>query len=519
MTDLIPIQFDRPGWLLMLLLIVPTYLLARRSIGGLSRAKATMTFAFRLFVILLLSVALAQPIWEKRGEGLTVTVILDRSLSIPLALQRSARDFLSKAIEAPDTREPEDRVSIIVVAKDANIAAMPDRYTAFDLTQDVADRTATNLASAVDLSLAIMPDDTANRIVLVSDGNETEDSVLEAAQVAMANKVPIDVLLIEYEHEKEVIFERIVAPARARIGQSANIKLVLRSQSTTTGTVFLTMDGEPLDLNPDDPSNGLRVELEPGPKVIPITISLDDPGPVQFHATFEPDDLSTDRIDRNNSAVAVTFVGSEGKVLVLERTPEETEYLVKALLESEIAIDRMGPGGITSLVELSAYDAIILANIPRWEFDDQQVRDMHAYVHDLGGGLVMLGGPESFGAGGWIGTELAKALPVKLDPPQTRQMVRGALALIMHSCEMPQGNFWGQKVAQAAIEALSSMDYAGIVEFNWNAGGVPIRSMAVPGHIPCRSSVISPVRSPPPSKWSWGTCPISARRCNSVSRD
>ena len=96
---------------------------------------------------------------------------------------------------------------------------------------------------------------------------------------------------------------------------------------------------------------------------------------------------------------------------------------------------------------------------------------LRAYVHDLGGGLVMLGGPDSFGAGGWINSEVAKALPVKLDPPQTRQMVRGALALIMHSTEMPQGNFWGQKIAISAIEALSRLDYVGIIDYDWNVGG------------------------------------------------
>ncbi|MHC5027092.1 MAG: vWA domain-containing protein, partial [Planctomycetota bacterium] len=76
---------------------------------------------------------------------------------------------------------------------------------------------------------------------------------------------------------------------------------------------------------------------------------------------------------------------------------------------------------------------------------------------------------ESLGAGGWIDSDTAKALPVELDPPSIRQMPRGALALIMHSCEMPQGNFWGQKVAEAAIEALSRLDYIGIVEYNWGA--------------------------------------------------
>jgi uncharacterized membrane protein len=127
-------------------------------------------------------------------------------------------------------------------------------------------------------------------------------------------------------------------------------------------------------------------------------------------------------------------------------------------------------GGI---VLVSGYDAVILVNIPRWAFDDEQDRMLRSYAHDLGGGLVMIGGSQSFGAGQWIGSEVAKALPVKLDPPQSRQMPAGALALIMHSCEMPQGNFWGQKVAQSAIEALSRLDYAGIVEFGWGgaAGG------------------------------------------------
>ena len=66
----------------------------------------------------------------------------------------------------------------------------------------------------------------------------------------------------------------------------------------------------------------------------------------------------------------------------------------------------------------------------------------------------MLGGDRSFGAGGWIDSETAKAIPVRLDPPQERQLTRGALALIMHSTEMPRANFWAQQTAIAAIEAL-----------------------------------------------------------------
>ncbi|HJN71969.1 MAG TPA: VWA domain-containing protein, partial [Phycisphaerales bacterium] len=84
--------------------------------------------------------------------------------------------------------------------------------------------------------------------------------------------------------------------------------------------------------------------------------------------------------------------------------------------------------------------------------------------------LIMTGGPTSFGAGGWIGSQLEQAMPIRCEPPQTRNLPRGALALIMHSCEMPEGNYWGQEVAGAAVEALSEQDFIGIVEYSWNSG-------------------------------------------------
>jgi uncharacterized membrane protein len=466
-----PIQFDRPGWLVLLLLLVPAFFMSRRSIGGLSRGKAYMAFAIRAVVILLLTTALAQPVWETRGEGLTVTVILDRSQSVPLALKRSALTYLQDATE--ERGHPDDRLALITVAKDATIVSMPDKYSAIGVdVPEPAQLDATNLAAGVRTALAIAPDDTANRFILVSDGNETEDSVLAAADLARANGVPIDVLVLEYEHAREVIFERLVCDARARLGSTAQLRLVLRSQSEASGRLSLKMNDEFLDLNGDEEGVAMRLTLPPGPSVIPVTISLDQPGPMQFDAIFEPDDTFHDGIARNNNAVGVTFVGSEGKVLIVDETGLESQFLVRALEEEGVAVDVQKPAALArGAVYLSGYDALVLANVPRYAVTDEDDRTLHAYVHDLGGGLVMLGGPESFGAGGWIDSEVAKVLPVKLDPPQTRQIVRGALALIMHSTEMPQGNFWGQKVAIAAIDALSRLDYVGIIDYDWNVGG------------------------------------------------
>ncbi len=83
----------------------------------------------------------------------------------------------------------------------------------------------------------------------------------------------------------------------------------------------------------------------------------------------------------------------------------------------------------------------------------------------------MVGGPQSFGAGGWIGSPVAEILPVDLDPPQKKQLPKGALVLIMHACEMPQGNYWGKMVAIAAVKTLSRLDLIGILAYGWQGAG------------------------------------------------
>ncbi len=57
--------------------------------------------------------------------------------------------------------------------------------------------------------------------------------------------------------------------------------------------------------------------------------------------------------------------------------------------------------------------------------DSQQDQMLASYVHDMGGGLLMIGGPETFGAGGWQGSQVEKVLPVDMDIPARRMIGRG----------------------------------------------------------------------------------------------
>lgn len=458
-------QFERPIFLLLLALLVPVILIAWRSRRSEEPWKWWSSLLLRTLVVVALVGAIAQPSFVRRGEALTTAFVLDRSRSIPQPRLADARAFADALVAGK--REPEDRVAVVTFGREAEIASQPDPRSIVPRDEHAGDRDASNLAAGIRQALSILPPDTAKRILLVSDGNENVGSALAEAEVARANGIPIDVAPIEYESPNEVVFESLKAPTRARPGQTAELRMLLRSQRAARGTVFLREGGRPVDLDPDAPGDGLAVDLEAGPRSITLPFPLETAGTRRFEAVFEPADVAQDAMVENNRATAVTFVDGTGMVLVVDPTNGVASApLADALLKSELDVAVVTPDALSAGGELlSGYDAVVLANVPRWTIDGETDRLLRAYVHDLGGGLLMLGGDQSFGAGGWIDSEVSQVLPVKLDPPATRQMVRGGLVLVVHSCEMPQGNYWAQQVSIAAIEALTRLDLIGIITF------------------------------------------------------
>jgi hypothetical protein len=118
-------------------------------------------------------------------------------------------------------------------------------------------------------------------------------------------------------------------------------------------------------------------------------------------------------------------------------------------------------------VFLGDYDCIILANVPAETVSEDQREAIRANTHDLGCGLVMIGGPESFGAGGWQNTSVEKALPVDADIRAMKVQGKSGLVLIMHASEMADGNFWQKKIAKLAVERLGPADEVGVIDFDF----------------------------------------------------
>ena len=464
-SDTYGFYFGQPWWLLASVLLVPLIWLARRNLVSLGRTRRTLALLFRILVILLLVILLARPMLVRKSRRTTVIAVMDRSRSIPEASAEAALDYLEQVVT---DKEIEDQFAVVDVAEHASIAMLPTTDSTVRRRSTSLTGQQSRLASGVEMAMAIAPPDTATRIVLISEGNETEGDLKEAARTAAANKIPIDVLPLRYQYDSEVLFRRVAAPARARSGQTIDLRFLLDSTADVQGKLLLTLNDQPIDLVPDSPEVAVPVALTVGTNVKTVSVPVGLRGIHTFEAVFLPDDTREDRVVENNRATAVTYVAGPGHVAIFD-TEGAGADIARALAEADLNATRTDIGLLpTDLTRLMDADAVVLVNTPIHHFTMAQQEMLCRYVNDLGGGLVMVGGPTSFGAGGWIDSPVAEILPVDLDPPQKKQMPRGALILVIDR----SGSMVGEKVeickasAAASVRLLSRLDLVGVIVFD-----------------------------------------------------
>ncbi len=121
-----------------------------------------------------------------------------------------------------------------------------------------------------------------------------------------------------------------------------------------------------------------------------------------------------DTLVDNNGASAVVYAAGKPSVLLVDSEMNETNHFRWALEEQDLLVQVRPAEGIPrSLGELQKFDCLILSNVPATAMSLEQMEIIRTYVEDLGGGLVMIGGDQSFGLGGYYKSALEEILPVR----------------------------------------------------------------------------------------------------------
>lgn len=477
------------GWFALLAAV--TVFVGWRSLKWLGPGRQWSIIGFRLVLLYTLVMILAGAEAVRTSEDLEVVVLRDVSASteaVPTPNQQPLETVTDNVLrETARAKPPADRIGVVGFDASAWVDSLPHAQLRLDARPVRQPESGTDLAAAIRLGMVSFRGDAMKKLVLVSDGNATQGDLDAALEAAVGAKVPVDVVPMRYGIQNEVMVDRLVGPVWRRQGEPFHLDVVLRSAGSrpVSGRLEVTHGGLPIDLDPAAP--GVQATrptmLQPGTNVVHVVVPPgQSDGVHRFRATFLVD-AAQDTLAGNNSAESFTFVRGRGRVLYVDNYPAgEGDDLLTALRSEGVGIedaDRITPERFPdSLIELQSYDAVILANVPRGPggISDEQSQALARYVKDTGGGLLMIGGPESFGAGGWQGSELEKILPVSLEIPAERALPSGALVLVIDHSGSMRGPMDGsgltfkmESAKQSAMLAVKTMlpgDYLGVLMFD-----------------------------------------------------
>jgi uncharacterized membrane protein len=440
--------------------------------AGLSHVRSTVALFARLSLVGLFAMLLAEPRSVRTSDTLSVMYALDLSDSIGEGAVDAALVYVAKTV----TGKPErDEAGLVVFGRTAAVELPPRVSFPLEAINSRIDRDATDISSSLSLAAAMLPAENCGRIVLISDGIQTEGSLESVLQELRSRDISVDVLPIDYEYDQEVWLERLELPRQVKIGENYEASIILSSLQAGAGTIVVTENNHEIFRD--------QVSFEAGKNRYSIPIYLREPGFYEYAATIQWEHGQRtggtlaggtlagrpDHLRENNTVIDHVYIEGEGKVLLVHDPQGDTrdwQNLADTLRDGKRDVELRDAYDLPrNSLSLMPYDCILLVNVPADALDPVQMKAIHDAVYDLGIGLVMVGGENSFGPGGYHRSLLEDALPVSMEVTQKKILPKGALAIILHTCEFPEGNTWGKRITKQAIKVLGDQDEVGVLAY------------------------------------------------------
>ncbi|MEQ8674046.1 MAG: VWA domain-containing protein [Aggregatilineales bacterium] len=429
------------------------------------RVRDSLSLALRVSIITLLVLALAGVQIVQSANRLAVVFLVDVSDSMGAVSQEEALNFVRDSL---DGMAVDDVAGVILFGADAQVARSISNTRELGQIRVEPATSNTNLAEAVRLGLALFPGDAARRMVLLSDGQPTIGDTQAAAQLALAAGVEVSYVPFFTGRGPEVQVQDFHAPAVIGENQLFDLTVTISSEVDAPATVTVLAAGQVVHTEP--------IDLREGTNNYTLTLMSGEAGFRDFFVRVEPE--GNDGFYQNNNLGAFTRVEGDPRVLLVGKDDAEIAYLLPALEESGLnvdylPVDRM-PIGVAPLTQ---YDSVILANLSALDLGQSRMEAIETYVGDLGGGLVVVGGPSSYGPGGYFQTPIEDALPVEMQITDQERLPSLTIAyLIDRSGSMgavsPRG-IPNIELAKAAIirsiEFLQERDRAAVGSFDFDA--------------------------------------------------
>jgi len=450
-------------WPLLLILPATAWIVwcARRSVRLLSPRRTRLMTAVRLALVVLAAIALCEPSWQAKSDREAVIFVADHSES----LGAEGRQKLADRVRAIAERlPPETSIGYVSVAGRAHVLTAPKPQAVFaplDEAQAAGDGARSHLSAGVELAFGFFPAGVRRRIVLLTDGLQTAGDLERAVDHGALQGTVTDVVPVSGPARPDVRIAAVTTnQTRLHEGSKLELRADIEGSLSGSGTIRLFENGIEVERRPFTAEAGkpTRERFERTPR---------EPNHYAYRVRIEG--FAGDAIPANNEGLALVDVRGRPQVLYVEGEESEARFLVDSMAREGIQLHVRAPRHMPETpTELSAYDAVVLSDVAAHQLSSRAIAAVHDYVEKLGGGFVMIGGKNSFGAGGYYRTAIEDVLPVKMKAPDQEETFATALVLVIDR----SGSMSGEKLevckaaAVGTVDLLGAQDYIGVVAFD-----------------------------------------------------
>lgn len=460
---------------LLLLLTLPFVIYMGLPRVAFRRGRDIASLVLRVLILLLLIFALSGAQIMRAADKLAVVFLVDASDSVGQAAEEAQLTYLREALAG---MAPDDQAAIVVFGANAVVERPMSSVREISALRSTPLTSNTDLEEAIGLGLALFPSDAARRMVILSDGRATVGDAEAAARRAAATGVEISYVTFERPPTPEVLVSDVRAPASVNAGQQFDLSMTVEAEATTPATITVFADGAII--------HNEAVELRQGANNYTLSLTAGNTGFTDFQVQVVP--AGDDGFYQNNQLSTFSRVEGPPTVLIVSTSDDESRYLAEALTDLGVNVEQRQPSELlNSNIALQNYASIVLADVPAIDLGEERMERINTYVRDLGGGLVVVGGPNAYAPGGYFQTPLEEALPVEMQIRDQQRLPQLTIAYVIDrsgsmSIAGPSGVANLELAKEAIIRSIDFLqpnDRAGIISFDtdgyWIANVQPVQ--------------------------------------------
>lgn len=414
------------------LLLLPVWLLLGWGFRSLGLARP-----LRAALLLLLTLILCDPQVGRKSNELDLWVLFDRS--------RSAQDLIDAGeVEWRSLLErsrPSSRDALRFL--DFATEVIPTGSGEGAIYTGNRDQTLTGFA--LQEALARLDPRRHNRLLLFSDGYSTEP-LSETSVKLLEAGIPLDIRLVRAPSRKDWRVVTLDMPERVQRGEPFLVDLSLAG--SPDGLI-------PIEIRRGDQSlHRGEVQVKGGRGHFQFSDRLVEAGAHRYAVVISP---PGDTIPGNNRRERWIEVSGGPRLLLVSAYPDDplAEVLQDQGFELSFTHDarNLDPGALLGA------RAVILNNVPAHEVSADFLGALDFFVREQGGGLMMVGGRHSFGAGGYHQSAIDALLPVTMELKSEHRKLGVAMAIVLDrsgsmSMITPSGQSKMHLAAEGAARAV-----------------------------------------------------------------